>query len=119
VTGAGPGAPDAAALVAPAVVTLCHEYAALAGAAVAGLAEFLADAAALAVRSLPSAQSARIRADCALGSDRTASAAASARNSASPATAAPASAAYSWHSVTTAGATRAAASGAPGPAPVT
>ena len=48
-------------LVAPAVVTLCHEYAALAGAAVAGLADFLADAAALAVRSLPSAQSARIR----------------------------------------------------------
>src|SRR4029079_17092474 len=61
VTGAGPGGPDAAALVAPAVVALWHEYAALAGAAVAGLAEFLADAAALAVRSLPSAQSARIR----------------------------------------------------------
>ena len=60
-TVAGPGGPDAAALVAPAVVALCHEYAALAGAAVAGLAEFLADAAALAVRSLPSAQSARIR----------------------------------------------------------
>ena len=47
--------------MAPAVVTLCHEYAALAGAAVAGLADFLADAAALAVRSLPSARSARIR----------------------------------------------------------
>lgn len=60
-TGAGPGGPDATATVAPAVVALCHEYAALAGAAVAGLAEFLADAAALAVRSLPSAQSARIR----------------------------------------------------------
>jgi hypothetical protein len=44
----------------PAVVTLCHEYAALAGTAVAGLADFLTDAAALAVRSLPSAQSARI-----------------------------------------------------------
>ena len=43
------------------VVTLCHEYAALAGAAVASLADFLADAAALAVRLLPSAQSARIR----------------------------------------------------------
>jgi hypothetical protein len=47
--------------VAPAVVALCHEYAALAGSGVAGLADFLADAAALAVRSLPSAQSARIR----------------------------------------------------------
>jgi hypothetical protein len=47
--------------VAPAVVALCCEYAALAGAAVAGLADFLTDAAALAVRSLPSAQSARIR----------------------------------------------------------
>jgi hypothetical protein len=60
--GAGPGGTEAAGmLVAPAVVALCHEYAALAGAAVAGLADFLADAAALAVRSLPSAQSARIR----------------------------------------------------------
>ena len=48
-------------LAAPAVVTLCHEYAALAGAAVAGLADFLTDAAALAVRLLPTAQSARIR----------------------------------------------------------
>jgi GAF domain-containing protein len=48
-------------LVAPAVVTLCHEYAALAGAAVAGLADFLTDAAALAVRLLPTAQSACIR----------------------------------------------------------
>ena len=58
VTGTGP---EAASLAAPAVVTLCHEYAALAGAAVASLADFLADAAALAVRLLPSAQSARIR----------------------------------------------------------
>lgn len=57
-TGTGP---EAAAVAAPAVVTLCHEYAALAGAAVASLADFLADAAALAVRLLPSAQSARIR----------------------------------------------------------
>jgi len=48
-------------LAAPAVITLCHEYAALAGAAVAGLADFLADAAALAVRLLPTAQSACIR----------------------------------------------------------
>jgi hypothetical protein len=60
VTGVGPGA-ESEAVVAPAVVTLCHEYAALAGAAVADLADFLTDAAALAVRSLPSAQSARIR----------------------------------------------------------
>ena len=47
-TGAGaePGGSEAAGmLVAPAVVALCHEYAALAGAAVAGLADFLADAA--------------------------------------------------------------------------
>jgi hypothetical protein len=58
VTGTGPGGTAAEA---PAVVALCHEYAALAGAAVAGLADFLTDAAALAVRSLPSAQSARIR----------------------------------------------------------
>ena len=43
------------------MITLCHEYAALAGAAVAGLADFLADAAALAVRLLPTAQSACIR----------------------------------------------------------
>jgi GAF domain-containing protein len=48
-------------MVAPAVVALCHEYAALAGAAAASLADFLADAAELAVRSLPSAQSAHIR----------------------------------------------------------
>ena len=48
-------------MAAPAVVVLCHEYAALAGVAVAGVAEFLADAAALAVRLLPTAQSARIR----------------------------------------------------------
>jgi hypothetical protein len=60
VTGVGPGA-EPAVVVAPAVVALCHEYAELAGTAVAGLADFLADAAALAVRSLPSAQSARIR----------------------------------------------------------
>lgn len=43
----------------PAVVVRCHEYAA--PAAVAGVAEFLADAAVLAVRLLPTAQSARIR----------------------------------------------------------
>ena len=58
VTGTGP---EAASVAAPAVVVLCHEYAALAGVAVAGVAEFLADAAALAVRLLPTAQSARIR----------------------------------------------------------
>lgn len=57
-TGTGP---DAAVPPTPAVVALCHEYAALAGAAVAGLADFLADAAALAVRLLPTAQSACIR----------------------------------------------------------
>ena len=57
-TGTGP---EAASVAAPAVVVLCHEYAALAGVAVAGVAEFLADAAALAVRLLPTAQSARIR----------------------------------------------------------
>ena len=57
-TGSGP---EAASVAAPAVVVLCHEYAALAGVAVAGLADFLADAAALAVRLLPTAQSARIR----------------------------------------------------------
>jgi GAF domain-containing protein len=61
VTGTGPGRSESALSAAPAVVTLCHEYAALAGAAVAGLADFLADAAALAVRLLPTAQSARIR----------------------------------------------------------
>ena len=55
-TGTGP---EAASVAAPAVVVLCHEYAALAE--VAGVAEFLADAAALAVRLLPTAQSARIR----------------------------------------------------------
>ena len=55
------GGGGAEAAVAPAVVTLCREYAALAGAAVADLADFLADAAALAVRSLPSARSALIR----------------------------------------------------------
>jgi hypothetical protein len=58
VTGTGP---EAASVAAPAVVVLCHEYAALAGAAVAGVAEFLADAADLAVRLLPTAQSARIQ----------------------------------------------------------
>ena len=52
---------EAASVAAPAVVVLCHEYAALAGVAVADLADFLADAAALAVRLLPTAQSARIR----------------------------------------------------------
>ena len=57
-TGTGP---EAASVAAPALVVLCHEYAALAGFAVAGVAEFLADAAALAVRLLPTAQSARIR----------------------------------------------------------
>jgi GAF domain-containing protein len=61
VTGTGPGGAERAPSAAPAVVALCHEYAALAGAAVAGLAEFLADAAELAVRLLPTAQSARIR----------------------------------------------------------
>ena len=60
-TGTGPGGSESAMLAAPAVITLCHEYAALAGAAVAGLADFLADAAALAVRLLPTAQSACIR----------------------------------------------------------
>ena len=55
-TGTGP---EAASVAAPAVVVLCHEHAALAE--VAGVAEFLADAAALAVRLLPTAQSARIR----------------------------------------------------------
>jgi hypothetical protein len=58
VTGTGP---EAASVAAPAVVVMCHEYAALAGVAVAGVAEFLADAAALAVRLLPTAQSARIQ----------------------------------------------------------
>jgi hypothetical protein len=58
VTGTGP---EAASVAAPAVVVLCHEYAALAGVAIAGVAEFLADAAALAVRLLPTAQSVRIR----------------------------------------------------------
>ena len=57
-TGTGP---EAASVAAPAVVVMCHEYAALAGVAVAGVAEFLADAAALAVRLLPTAQSARIQ----------------------------------------------------------
>ena len=57
-TGTGP---EAASVAAPAVVVLCHEYAALAGVAIAGVAEFLADAAALAVRLLPTAQSVRIR----------------------------------------------------------
>lgn len=59
-TGAGPGGPEATT-VSAAVVSLCHEYVALTGAADACLVDFLADAAALAVRSLPSAQSARIR----------------------------------------------------------
>ena len=57
-TGTGP---EAASVAASAVGVLCHEYAALAGVAVAGVAEFLADAAALAVRLLPTAQSAHIR----------------------------------------------------------
>jgi GAF domain-containing protein len=61
VTGTGPGGSESATPAAPAVVALCHEYAALAGAAVAGLAEFLAGAAELAVRLLPTAQSACIR----------------------------------------------------------
>jgi hypothetical protein len=58
VTGTGP---EAASVAAPAVVVLCHEYAALTGVAIAGVAEFLAAAAALAVRLLPTAQSVRIR----------------------------------------------------------
>ena len=58
----GPGAEPAAVLVAPAVVTLCHEDAALARVRGRGAwPTSLTDAAALAVRSLPSAQSARIR----------------------------------------------------------
>jgi GAF domain-containing protein len=43
------------------VATLCREYAALAAAAAVGLADFLDDVAALAVRTLPTARSARIR----------------------------------------------------------
>jgi hypothetical protein len=42
------------------VVVLCREYAALTAAAAVGLADFLDDVAALAVRTLPTARSARI-----------------------------------------------------------
>ena len=47
--------------VPPHVAALCREYAVLAAAAAAGLADFLDDVAALAVRTLPTARSARIR----------------------------------------------------------
>jgi GAF domain-containing protein len=47
--------------VPPHVAALCREYAALAAAAAVGLADFLDDVAALAVRTLPTARSARIR----------------------------------------------------------
>jgi GAF domain len=53
---AGPRADPAAP-----VVVLCREYAALAGAAAASLADFLDDVAALALRLLPTAGTARIR----------------------------------------------------------
>jgi hypothetical protein len=43
------------------VVALCREYALLVAVAAAGLADFLDDVAALAVRTLPTARSARIR----------------------------------------------------------
>ena len=43
------------------MAALCREYAVLAAAAAAGLADFLDDVAALAVRTLPTARSARIR----------------------------------------------------------
>ena len=45
----------------PPVAALCREYATLAAAAAVGLADFLDDVAALAVRLLPTAGSARIR----------------------------------------------------------
>ena len=44
--------------VPPHVAALCREYAALAAAAAVGLADFLDDVAALAVRTLPTARSA-------------------------------------------------------------
>jgi hypothetical protein len=57
-----PGAGRAPAQLYPApVAALCREYALLAAAAVAGLADFLDDVAALAVQMLPTARSARIR----------------------------------------------------------
>jgi len=46
--------------VPPQVAVLCREYAALAAAAALGLADFLDDVAALAVRMLPTARTARI-----------------------------------------------------------
>lgn len=63
-TGAGPHGPERrvpASPYTPPVAVLCREYAMLAAAAAAGLADFLDDVAALAVRVLPTAQSARIR----------------------------------------------------------
>jgi hypothetical protein len=59
VTGAGTG-PAEPGPVPPHVAALCREYAALAAAAAVGLADFLDDVAALAVRTLPTARSARI-----------------------------------------------------------
>jgi hypothetical protein len=56
-TGTGPAEPGP---VPPHVAALCREYAALAAAAAVGLADFLDDVAALAVRMLPTARSARI-----------------------------------------------------------
>jgi hypothetical protein len=57
----GEGRPGYLSPVAPPVATLCREYASLAAAAAVGLADFLDDVAALAVRLLPTAGSARIR----------------------------------------------------------
>ena len=59
-TGTGAGHPEPGP-VPPHVAALCREYAALAAAAAVGLADFLDDVAALAVRTLPTARSARIR----------------------------------------------------------
>jgi hypothetical protein len=56
---AGPGGAPPLQL-APPVAALCREYAVLAAAAATGLADFLDDVAALAVRLLPTARSARI-----------------------------------------------------------
>ena len=53
----GRGEPGA---VPPQVMALCREYAAITAAAAVGLADFLDDVAALAVRTLPTARSARI-----------------------------------------------------------
>ena len=60
VTGTGTGRVEPGP-VPPHVAALCREYAALAAAAAVGLADFLDDVAALAVRMLPTARSARIR----------------------------------------------------------